>query len=213
MSETKYLVDNWQGFIQQIVYYVSREYTEFCLVEYPMQKEDKFEKIDEKLIQKYRANRTKDQLRYNKQKGNANFKFLRYKNTAIIMKTKGKIEEKITCDDVFHSIEKKDIVIKVTNLTSFKIKKGGKDSITVFMTEDFYKYTKAHCLNLLDTRMIKECVAEFNKLNGIPAWQGINEQRGTIKKSIINRAKKSKVKLDPAVLRIYTKRHPVKVFK
>lgn len=213
MSEIKYLVDDWQGFIQQIVYLLSRGYTEFCSVEYPVKKENKFIEIDEKLIKKYRANRNKDQLRYNKQKGNANFKFLRYKNTAIIMKTKGRVEEKINCDDVFYNISKKDIVIKVTDLTSFKIKIGEKGTITVFMTEDFFRYTKATCLDLLDARKIKECVTEFNKLNGLPAWQGINEQRGKIKKAILRYTKKSGIKLDPAVLRIYTKRHSKPVFK
>jgi hypothetical protein len=65
-----YQCRSWQGFVQQLVYLVSRGgYFYYCLVQYPLEKKEKWEKIDTKLIGKYQCDKSKYQRARNKNKG------------------------------------------------------------------------------------------------------------------------------------------------
>ena len=88
----RYLCIDWQGFIQQLVYQVSRGYWFYHYVKYPVAKEDRWRKIDEKLQKKYSTDRSKYVRARRKQKGLANFVFLRWRDHAVILHTMGTID-------------------------------------------------------------------------------------------------------------------------
>lgn len=220
MGEVKYLIGKWQAFIQQIVYLVGRGYKEYCLVLYPTGKEHKYKNIDEKLISKYQCDLNKNQRYYRKQKGYANYIFLRYKGIAIILKTGGKIHSKINEDDVFLEVSKQPIPIEISENMTLEIRvaqerivasnekakedeknrKGNKkkrkkrtivkEHISVYLAQKIYDDVLFTCLELLDAKRFKQMCTTFNNLNGLPAWSGIIDQRWEILNTLKAAAKK-----------------------
>jgi hypothetical protein len=215
MSE-KYLIGEWVAFIQQIQHLVARGYTEYCLVNYPQNKTDKFLKIDQKLIKKYNANLNKDRAYYNKKKKRCNFKLLRYGDTAIIMKTKGDPREDIVMDDVFSNVQKVKINIKIGEKTILLIGYDEEKKTTVFLHNESYLNVKATCFQLLDSKNYYVAISTFNNLNGLPAWGGLVKQKIKMKGQIVTKMKKNLSADQVAVFEkkmiINTKRTPVKVF-
>lgn len=212
----KYLIGDWVAFVQQIQYLVSRGYVEYCLVNYPQNKVDKFLKIDQKLIEKYNANLNKDRAYYNKKKKFCNFKFLRFQDAAIIMKTKGDPHEKILMDDVFSSVQKEKINVRIGEKTILRIGYNEKKKATVFLHNDSYRNVKATCFQLLDSKNYHLVTSTFNNLNGLPAWGGIVQQKIKLKGQITTKMKKNlsvdQVYIFEQKMKINTKRIPVKVF-
>ena len=229
----KYFIDKWQAFVQQIVYLVGRGYKEYCVVLYPAQKEHKYKNIDEKLIKKYQCDLNKNQKYYRKQKGYANYVFLRYEGIAIILKTKGEIHSKTNEDDVFLDVLRNPISIELSSNMCLEIKiaqervkneigkdkKSGKkvilkEHISVYLSNKTYNDVLYTCLELLDDKRFKQMCTTFNNLNGLPAWAGIIEQRWRILNEIKMAAKKkglSKI-IDFSKYDIKTKRRIYKVF-
>lgn len=215
MSE-KYSIGDWQAFVQQIQYLVSRGYVEYCLIKYPEHKTDKFLKIDRKLIQKYNCNLNKDKTYYNKKKGYCNFKFLRWGDTGIFLKTKGIPNEKLVVDDVFLNVKKEKINIIIGEQTVLNIGYDEENKATVFLNKDSYRNVKAVCFQHIDSKNFRKAASTFNNLNGLPAWGGIVRQKIKLKGQIISKMKKN-VSVDQTFeydkkMKINTKRTPVKVF-
>lgn len=215
MSE-KYLIGHWVGFIQQIQHLVSRGYTEFHLVKYPEHKEDKFLKIDQKIITKYKANLNKDKAYYNKKKKFANFKFLRCGADAIILKTAGNLNEGVIVDDEFISVKKQKIQIKIGGRTTLMIGYDEKDVVTVFLSQESLRTIKVTCLEYLESGQFYQAVRAFNHMNALPSWSGIVQQKITMKTELVRVLNKhmaaEKAKALAFKMVINTKRTPVKVF-
>lgn len=215
MSE-KYLIGEWVAFIQQIQHMVARGYTEYCLVNYPSDKKDKFLKIDRKLISKYDCNLNKDKNRYNKLKGNSNFKFLRWQHIGIFLKTPGNPKKGIVVDDQFDDVKKIKICIEIGPKTKLLIGHDDERKMTVFLHKESYREVRATCLEYMDRKSYLKMVEAFNGLNGLPAWGGIVEQKIRMKEYLLKRLKKNLTKEQVAMyskqMRINTKRTAVKVF-
>ncbi|OOB74944.1 hypothetical protein AXF41_14110 [Clostridium haemolyticum] len=64
----QYLCGSWQGLIQQVVYLVSRGYYYHHIEYLPQKKSARFPKIDQKLIEKYKADKSKYQRARQKNK-------------------------------------------------------------------------------------------------------------------------------------------------
>lgn len=215
MSE-KYLVVSWVAFVQQLQHLVARGYEEYCAISYPEKKEDKFEKIDGKLISKYNCNLDKDKSYYRKKKKISNFKFLRFGNQAMILKTKGKIEEGIIMDDAFKHVKKEKMVIPIGEKATLSIGYDDEKKVSVFMTKEMYREVKYTCFEYIDTKKYAKAVETFNQLNALPSWGGIVEQKINMKQQIERHLQKALPK-KPALelaqkLRINTKRTAIKVF-
>jgi len=212
----KYLVVSWVAFVQQLQHLIARGYEEYCAVSYPDKKEDKFEKIDGKLISKYNANLDKDKSYYRKKKKLCNFKFLRFGNQAMILKTKGNIEEGVVIDDEFKHIKKEKMVIPIGEKASLNIGFDKEKKISVFMTKEMYREVKYTCFEYIDTQKYNKAIEAFNRLNGLPAWGGIVEQKINMKQQIARHLEKALPKDRTAQLSkkmlINTKRTAIKVF-
>lgn len=86
---------------------------------------------------------------------------------------------------------KKTIKIKEGKKTKKQIQKIKKDAskkttkITVFLTKEMYRNKKYYCMELLNKRLYKQSINEFNKLNGLPAWSGVIEQKLALKSELM----------------------------
>ena len=214
MGEVKYLIDNWQAFLQQIVFLTGIGYKHYCLITYPLEKEHKYKNIDEKMINKYDCHFNRNRKYTRKQKGYANYSFLRYKNIAIVLKTEGKVHEKIKEDDVFKSSKMEPISITITDLTTLEVR-NSKNGVSVYLSQDTYDNVLGRCLECLDDARFNQMYVLFNNLNGLPAWSGIVYQRFNMVKALRAAAKRRNVfkQINFNKFQIKDKRYPVKVFR
>lgn len=215
----QYLCGSWQGLIQQVVYLVSRGYYYHHIEYLPQKKSARFPKIDQKLIEKYKADKSKYQRARQKNKKIANFYYLRWDNIAIIMHTLGAVEPDIFYDDKFIDIRhnKGKINLKISDYISLDIllgelKQGGIRHTTVKLDKQTYAGFKNVLRDISKTHNKAIIKREFNKLNGLPAWSGIIEQKRKLAKFLIKEARHNQVDLAEKELRINTFRQPVKVF-
>lgn len=216
MSE-KYLVVNWVGFIQQLQHLVARGYVEYCAVTYPVGKEHKYKQIDRKLISKYNCNLSKDKAYYRKKKKISNFKFLRFGNQAMILKTKGNIEEGVIVDDKFMHIEQEKMLIPIGEKASLNIGYDNEKKVSVYMSNETYREVKYTCFEYIDRKKFAKAIESFNQLNGLPSWGGIVEQKIKMKQQLTRHLQKALSKESALGLanemRINTKRTAIKVFE
>ncbi len=212
-----YLCRSWQGLIQQLVYLVSRGYYHYCLIEYPLQKKEKWEKIDLKLINKYQCNKSKFQRARSKNKGNTNFYFIRYENAALILHTNGELLKNIAKDDIFHDCRNKKtritIPIKTITLTIMPPGDPNHNGVTVRLSKESYRGMKEHLKSVCQGQNRQIVIKEFNKLNGIPAWSGIIKQKKMLAEYTISQARKNFILIKKEDLRLNTSRKPYKVWK
>lgn len=222
MVGDKYLYKptSWQGFLQQLEFLIARSgYRYFHVTNYPEQKRDKWEKIDLKLIEKYQTNMTRSQRYRNKEKRNANFWFLRYENVAVILmatdKFKGaktQVKDGIVIDDQFYDIAKKDLKIDIGKMSSFKIRSvNGK--VVVSMTNKMFTEIKYKLLEVAKLKDVNKAKYEFQKLNGLPAWSGINEQKFQLLDVLVQELKRHNVKAKKSSFFVKLTRDKVKVFE
>jgi len=212
-----YLCDSWQGLLQQLVYLVGRGYIYWHVTYFPMNKQKKWEQIDEKLIKKYGTDKSKWQRSRLKVKGMANFMYLRWKQIAVILHTNGDLPEDFSLNDPFSDIRYRHLTLKISELTSFDIqyiqKSGYQDyTVTVRFSKEMYRGLKDELYEvskIKDPNLMKKT---FEKINGFPAWAGIVSQRRFLAKYLVKQARKNDVKLNESELKIKDRRVPVKVW-
>jgi hypothetical protein len=170
----------------------------------------KWQAIDEKLIKKYDAKKSKYQRARLKQKGIANFYFLRWHDQAVIFHTSGEISDAILYDDRFYYIYDRALEIRVSENISVKI--AIDNSVTVRLTKESYKGIKAVLWDVCRTRNRKAILDEFNKLNGLPAWKGIVKQKKMLADYVQREVKRFHIDIGKKELILNTRRKIYKVF-
>jgi len=209
-----YEVDSWQGLLQLLVNYTSLGYTKYCEVEYPERKRDRFSAIDRKIIEKYHAESSKDQRSRLKKKGYANFVFFRWDRYAWILQSPGVVRDDIVYDDIFHSFTRRPIVVRAGQETHLVVGRFGRNGgVSVKMATETYRNVKAGLMEVACTGDRSRCVREFDKLNGLPAWHGIVEQKVRLAEYLVKQARKHQVRLSKKDLRINTRRKVYPVWK
>jgi len=209
-----YEVDSWQGILQQLVNYTSLGYTRYCEVEYPERKRGQFSTIDRKIIAKYQADKSKDQRSRLKKKGYANFVFMRWAKYAWILQSPGVVREDILYDDIFHSLTGSPIEVRGGPETLLVVGLfGRKVGVSVKMSKDTYRNVRAGLMEVACSGNRNQCVREFNKLNGLPAWHGIVEQKVRLAQYLVKQAGSHQMKISKRDLRIYTRRKVYPVWK
>ena len=194
-----------------IIYMMSRGYYYYCLTELPIKKQDKWLKIDEKLINKYDVEKSKFQRARQKVKGHANFYYLRWDSCALLLHTSGNLN--INVDDKFYDVREKPLLIKISENIQLEIRESGEEKkLSVWLNKDSYKGFK---LVLADVCRLKKkylIIREYDKINGLPAWKGIIVQKHSIAEYTVKQAKKNNLKILKKELRINTRRKLYKVF-
>ena len=212
-----YLCRSWQGFIQQLVYLVSRGYYYYCLIEYPLRKKEKWHQIDAKLIDKYKCNKSKFQRTRLKNKGNTNFYFIRYEHIALIMHTQGILPDDITMDDTFLDCRNKRARLNITigSIDLWVMPPGDPNhqKVTVRIAKNSFRGIKDVLLNACRTQRKNIVVREYDKLNGLPAWSGIVRQKRMLADYVVREAGKHCIPLHKNDLRLNTFRKIHKVWQ
>lgn len=210
----KYLCARWQGLLQQMVNLVGHGYFYYHVTVVPSEKTDskKLEKIDWKMISKYKLdNETRNTFRYRRQKGLANFRYLRWENILIVLKTEGivvtednlykdkfnekQIEKYMVSDpDQFSDIRHSPIFLKIGEEVSLNVqllpKKEKGDMVTVKFSKEMFQDKKAELEEYISFKHGQRVVDTFNRLNGIPAWRGTIIQKRALKRFVVCEAKK-----------------------
>lgn len=209
--DAKYLCESWQGLLQQLVYLISRGYTFYHITYLPRDKEEKWIKVDEKLIEKYKTNKSKWQRSRLKNKGVANYFYIRWDNIAIILHTKGDLETGIVRDDKFSDIHQKPLVFKISDLVAFSIQFFN-DKVNVKFDKETYEGMKEHFYDVAKTKNKFKIIKSFEKLNGVPPWAGIIAQKRNLVKFLVEQSKRHDVKITQKEFKLKDKRTPVKVW-
>ena len=168
------------------------------------------DETDRKLTHKYETAKSKFQRSRLKQKGIANFYFLRWYDQAVIFQTAGEVSDAILCDDQFYDVTEKALEVKVSDDIRFRITRG--KSVTVRLTKDSYRGFKAVLWDVCRSKDRSAIIREFDKLNGIPSWKGIIEQKRMLAAYVVKQARQQHVQLKREELRISTKRKIYKPF-
>lgn len=221
-SKHQYLIKKYEAFLQQIVYKISQGYEYYHLGYLDTKNESKFEKIDRKLIEKYNCDASTSRIYNNKKGGRANFVYYRHKNIFIIMMAtqefknrETKVKKGIVIDDDFiHFEDKKNpLIITFSRFSEFQFKRV-EGSVTVFMSNEMYDNVRANLMQHNDSKRFDYVIRDFNKLNGLPSWQGINRQRFKLQKQLLRYSQKRKSELEEysKSFKIWTKRTNLKVF-
>lgn len=214
-----YKPTSWQGLIQQIVFLITKGYGCFHITNYPENKQDKWDKIDLKLIEKYQTNMTRSMRYRNKEKKNANFMFLRYEGVAVILMatnefkdSKTQVNKGIVIDDEFFDIEKKDMKIAIGRMSSFKIHKVN-GSVRVSMTNKMYKEVSTNLQEVAKLKNVSKVKYEFQKLNGLPCWAGIIEQKFMLLDVVVQELKRHNIEVKKSLFFVKLTRDKFKVFE
>lgn len=208
----RYLCDSWQGLLQMTVYLCGQGYYYYHVTCLPEKKRERWAKTDAKLIKKYRTNKSKWQRARQKQKGLANFIYLRWHNIAVIMHTMGRIDDNVTYDDPFYDVRKKPMRLPISELLEIEIYKRKNGSFTCRLTSKTYRGIKQTLRDVARLKNVKRIYHEYNKLNGIPAWGGVIEQKRQLAKYLVRQARKHQINLSEENLRLVDKRWPTKVW-
>jgi hypothetical protein len=192
------------------VYLIGRGYYFYHVTELPERKRDRWLSIDRKLIGKYETEKSKFQRCRLKEKRIANFFYLRYESTAIIMHTQGSTDH-VLYDDKFSDICEKPLTIKAGDNISLVIYVND-EVCSVRFTKETYVGFKAVIADVVKTKNRWEIMREFNLINGIPAYAGIIEQKKRLAAWTVKQARKHQVALKKADLRVNTRRKIYKVW-
>lgn len=159
------------------------------------------------MIAKYGIDKSKFQRARLKKKGVANFIFLRWERCAWILRSTGMVTDDIVCDDRFFPVMDRPIEVKVSDDVQLKVGRFGVDKrVSVRMCKDTYQGFKALLWDVAKVKSRERCVREFDKINGLPAWKGIIEQKVMLAAYLVKQARRHQVKLAVGDLRVNTKR-------
>ena len=205
------IAGTWQGYLQQIVQYVGHGNYWYCQFAYPEKKRPVFTKIDEKLIRKYAADMSKFQRARRKREGQASFCFIRWERFVLIVQNQGELPGDLCADDpdVFFDIRKTPLRIKVSENIVLIVVHHGK--VRVRMAHETYQGFKACIANAAASRNSCLMAWEYNRANGLPAYEGIIEQRRRLRTFIVEIARRHQISLDEGKLRLATRLKKVNV--
>lgn len=204
---------SWQGFLQQILYQISRGYIFYCYTRYPLRKQEKWSCIDKKLLSKYGADISKHQRFRRKNAGKVNFIILRWNEHTIILHTVGAIKD-VHYDDVFYDIRKSPLVLPILGSIAFKIHQDRTNQgFTISFARETYKDFKATFTELAKLKSSVRLAVEFSRLNGFPAYYGIIVQKIRLAEICIHEAKRHGFPLKKKDLKIRTSKKFCRVFE
>ena len=207
----QYLVTEWKAMLQMVVNLCGKGYRYYHLTELPINKQNQWGEIDEKIISKYKTNKSKWQRQRAKAKGIANFYFLRWEHVMVVLHTEGVVPEEIVYDDKFSDIRQLPIFLKISELSAFRIQIH-QEKIQVTLDKETYrgiKYTLHNAVKSKNVRLIK---SEFDLINGYPAYKGILAQKNQLAHYVMEQAKKHHVQIKRTDLRFTTQKKTVKNF-
>jgi hypothetical protein len=208
IQKMKHVAESWQGLIQGLVTWVSHGYYFVCKTHYPDHKDQSA--IDEKLIRKYRADLEKTKKwRVRKETGAAMFALIRLRGTAYLLHTEGTLPS--VYDDRFIDLRIEPLTVRVSESIVFEILvKHGKTEVC--LSGRTYEWMKAGLADAVQTRSKTRIIAQFERLNGLPAYHGIVAQKVAIATWLLQEAHGRRVWIGRKDLRVGTRRRITRVY-
>lgn len=211
----QYLCLSFQGFVQQIVYLLSKGFYYFIIVQLPLKKSDKWSQIDRKLIKKYQCELSKDQRYRRRLKHIATFRYLRWHHVAIIMHTNGSIADDITDGDCFKDFRAKGIklLLPISYSTVFQVFRNFDGTFSAKLEKKCFAGVKAATELSIRAKRPEKALDLFRMIDNYPAWAGVISPKKELRKLIIQKCKQHKLHIDHNKLNYNTYRSQVKVFE
>jgi len=179
---------------------------------FPERKKSKWESIDQKLIERYKADLSKFQRARKKKKGIMNFLYIRWSMHSVILHSKGILDPEIEIQDPFKDIRKDPLEIKISEDISMSIYKTDQKGFSVKLSKETYKGFKAVIWDSARTQNKDILLKEWAKLNGIPSWKGVIEQKKRLAKYALKQGRKHQIKVSHKDFRINTYRKVYKIW-
>jgi len=211
-TQTKqpYLVKSWQALMQQLVFLAGQGYIHYYVAYLPKEKEHKFSAIDTKLIAKYQTNVSKYQRYRLKQKNQANFIYLRWEHIAVMLHTNGNIPT-IEGMDSFKNLRDGAMVIQLSKFLALSVVTyNGKT--TVRFSKESYRTLKTHIATYAKHKQKAKIIETIQKLNGVPVYKGVFEQKKQLVEFAIGELEKNGVYAGLNEFRVTNKRKLYTVF-
>ena len=168
-------------FFQQVMRYVGNGYTECQISFVKEQKRHKIPHIDAKLQRRYKSDLTQGQRQYRRKKGLANYAVLRYRNTYIVLKSKGEDETREKWKSVYRT------PIPVGSHLVLELLKDERGRNTVKVSKESWRDIRSAVLFAVEKRAGARFHAEIGKvrnLSRVLPYRGINLQVSSLLKAI-----------------------------
>ena len=210
-TKQPYLVKSWQALMHQLVFLAGQGYIHYYVAYLPPHKKEKFDGIDKKLIAKYQTNVSKYQRYRFKQKNQANFIYLRWEHIAVIVHTNGNIHP-IEGMDSFKNLRDGAMVIQLSKYLALSVvTHNGKT--TVRFSKESYRTLKSHIATYAKHKQKGKIIETIQKLNGVPAYRGVFEQKRQLVEFAISELEKNGVYATIHEFRVTNKRKLYTVFQ
>ncbi len=205
------MIEKWQAMLQQVVRLVSRGYVFFNITQYPLKKIDRWEQIDNKLKQKYGANLDRFRAYRRNKKGLAKIKIIRWNNLCLILHTEG-IMPDMEDMDKFSDIRNESLMLKISEKVIFRISIVN-GHVDVRLARECFMAIKLELQKTCAQKNPPVIIRDFNRLNGLLPYHGINEQKFLLRDFTVKEARHHQKKLSKKDMRIYTKMKSYKVYE
>lgn len=206
------MINKWQAMLQQVVRLVSRGYVFFNITEYPLKKIDRWEQIDNKLKQKYGAvNLDRFRAYRRNKKGLAKITVIRWNHICVILHTEG-IMPDIEDMDKFSDIRNESLILKISENVIFRISIVN-GHVDVRLDRECFMRIKIELQEICAQKNPPLIIRDFNRLNGLLPYHGINEQKFLLRDFTVKEARRHQKKLAKKDLRIYTRMKSYKAYE
>lgn len=210
-TKQPYLVKSWQALMQQLVFLAGQGYIHYYVAYLPPHKKEKFDSIDKKLIAKYQTNVSKYQRYRFKQKNQANFIYLRWEHIAVILHTNGDIPV-IEGMDSFKNLKDGAMAIQLSKYLALSVV-ANNGKTTVRFSKESYRTLKAHIATYAKYKQKGKIIETIQKLNGVPVYKGVFEQKKQLVEFAISELEKNGVYVSVNEFRVTNKRKLYTVFQ
>jgi len=207
-----YLCFSWQGLVQMMVHLVGRGYWYHMVVTYPAKKRARWPQIDAKMMATYECGKSKYQRARQKRRGEARLMFLRWENVAVVLATDGVLSRKLSRTG-FVDIRQRYARIPVSERVEFFIYVDhATKRATARLTKESYLGLKGQIEETCRNGKEWEIRRIVERMNGLPCWHGILQQKVNLAKLAIGWAGKAGKRLRYVQIRLTMKRKVYKVF-
>jgi len=190
------VVNNWVGYIKQILNFTWHGYEYICPIFIPARKSNRLGQIDKKILGKYPACEWDKDKKYKaKKSGMANYVYLRWELCGVILHTSGRVTE-LEDSDTFYHLSERPYKFSVGSWISIKIGKArtGK-KYTAYLTKESYRSIKAVLRENIKHQRWDEFQKYYSRLENLPAFSGILSQIDELYRLFRNELKQYETKV------------------
>lgn len=189
------ICDGWTEYVKQILNFAGHGYEYYCPISIPANKEHKVNIIDRKIVTKYPMVEWGKDRRYKAKKtGWANYAYLRWHLSGILLHTNG-LEAHIEDPDTFSRLSEVPYVVKIGTLVDIKIgsARTGK-KYTAYLTKESFRNIKALLRENIEHRRLDAFKEYYDNLETLPAFSGILAQMEELYRFSMSEIKRTKGK-------------------